>query len=105
MPPPPPPGSSPATLRFYYDALRSRMHARQQRPPQPRVLVLFSGPYARADSLQAWLENLGFDVTAVDNDPTHGDAAHDFRDNRFYAELLERVRDGHYFAVFAASPC
>ena len=105
MPPPPPPGSSPATLRFYYDALRNRMHARQQRPPQPRVLVLFSGPYARADSLQAWLENLGFDVTAVDNDPTHGDAAHDFRDNKFYAELLERVRDGHYFAVFAAPPC
>ena len=46
-----------------------------------RVLVLFSGPYARPDGLVAFLQRLGLEVVPVDNDPNGGDRAHGILNN------------------------
>ena len=70
-----------------------------------RVLVLFSGPYERADGLGQHLSESGFEVTLADNDPVHGDASHDILDDAFFQHQLHLVNWGYYFAVFAAPPC
>ena len=50
-----------------------------------RVLVLFSGPYARPDGLIAFLRRLDLQVSALDNDASNGgNAAHDILDNSVF---------------------
>ena len=41
-----------------------------------RVLILFSGPYARPDGLVAFLQRLALEVVPVDNDPNGGVTGH-----------------------------
>ena len=65
----------------------SASHVRSLAPSTKRVLVLFSGPYSRPDSLKHFLEQHGFEVTVLDNDPIHGDAADDLLLDRRYHEL------------------
>ena len=71
-----------------------------------KVLVLFSGPYARDDSLGACRRQHGFEVVMVDNDAEcGGDAAHDLANTAFYEGLLLQARGGEFSAVVAAPPC
>jgi len=70
-----------------------------------RVLILFSGPYARPDGLVAFLQRLGLEVVPVDNDPNGGDRTHDILDNEFYSSLLRRSQRGEFIAIWAAPPC
>ena len=71
-----------------------------------RVLVLFSGPYARPDGLIAALMRRDLAVTAIDSDGAHGgDKRHDILDDRCYDSLVRRVQRGEFVAVFAAPPC
>lgn len=79
--------------------------ASQPRREAKRALVLFSGPYARTDGLAAHLRHLGYEVVCVDNDPEHGDPAHDILVDAFYEALEQRIQQGYYSAVFAAPPC
>ena len=70
------------------------------------VLVLFSGDYKRPDGLGAFLTLCGLNATLVDNDAKRGgDTTHDLMNDRFFHELLTRVKSGRYFAIFAAPPC
>ena len=59
-----------------------------------RVLVLFSGPYERADGLGQYLSESGFEVTLADNNPAHGDASHDILDDAFFQHQLHLVNSG-----------
>ena len=71
-----------------------------------RVLVLFSGPYARPDGLVAELLRRGLSVTAVDSDAARGgDKRHDILLDECYESLLRRVQRGEFVAIFAAPPC
>ena len=71
-----------------------------------RVLVLFSGPYARPDGLIAFLRKMGLQVSALDNDASNGgNAAHDILDNAVFESTLRRAQRGEFLAVFAAPPC
>ena len=77
------------------------------RTPLPRrVLVLFSGPYARPDGLTAFLRARGIEVDQYDCDAKHGggDDANILND-AFFTSLFNLVRNGHYAAVFTAPPC
>ena len=69
------------------------------------VLILFSGPYKRPDSLAAYLKQQGLDVLMIDNDAKHGGATDDISNDAFFQNLLSRVKAGHFLAVFAAPPC
>ena len=70
-----------------------------------RILVLFSGPYARPGGLVAFLQRLGLEVVPVDNDSGGGDKAHDLLRNDFYSDLLRRAQRGEFLATWAAPPC
>ena len=70
-----------------------------------RVLILFSGPYARPDGLVAFLQRLGLEVVPVDNDSSGGDKAHDLLRNDFYSNLLRRAQRGEFLVIWAAPPC
>ena len=71
-----------------------------------KVLVLFSGPYARPDGLIAFLQRQGMSVTPFDNDGDNGgDPADDVLNNDVFERLLRRVQRGEFLAVFAAPPC
>ena len=71
-----------------------------------RILILFSGPYSRPDGLIAFLQRLGMQVTAIDNNEANGgNAAHDILDNSVYESILRRAQRGDFLAVFAAPPC
>jgi len=70
-----------------------------------RVLILFSGPYARPDGLVAFLQCLGLEVVPVDNDSSGGDNAHDLLRNDFYSNLLRRAQRGEFLVIWAAPPC
>lgn len=71
-----------------------------------RVLILFSGPYARPDGLAAFLNKAGFEVEMLDNDPvTGGGAAGDILNDAVHNSLLKRVVAGEFLAIFAAPPC
>ena len=77
------------------------------RTPLPRrVLVLFSGPYARPDGLTAFLRGKGIEVDQYDCDAKHGggDDANILND-AFFTSLFNLLRNGHYAAVFTAPPC
>ena len=77
------------------------------RTPLPRrVLVLFSGPYARPDGLTAFLRARGIEVDQYDCDAKHGggDDANILND-AFFTSIFNLVRNGHYAAVFTAPPC
>ena len=77
------------------------------RTPLPRrVLVLFSGPYARPDGLTAFLRARGIEVDQYDCDAKHGggDDANILND-AFFTSLFNLLRNGHYAAVFTAPPC
>ena len=69
------------------------------------VLILFSGPYRRPDGLAAFLRQQGLHVTLLDNDKTHGNAADDITDDKVFEDILLRIKNGHYLAIFAAPPC
>ena len=111
-----PPSHSAASLRAETEEERgegvaasayctSASHALQPAVASWRVLVLFSGPYARQDGLAAFLEARGYEVTQVDNDSSHGSADDDFLNDAFFERLLRRVESGYYCCVFAAPPC
>ena len=70
-----------------------------------RVLILFSGPYARPDGLVAFLQRLGLEVVPVDNDSSGGDKAHDLLRNDFYSDLPRRAQRGEFLVIWAAPPC
>ena len=71
-----------------------------------RVLILFSGPYARPDGLVTFLQRLGLEVVPVDNDPNEGDSSHDILNNEFYSNLLRRSqRANSSLAIWEAPPC
>ena len=70
-----------------------------------RVLILFSGPYARPDGLVAFLQRLGLEVVPVDNDSSGGDKTHDLLRNEFYSDLLRRAQRGEFLVIWAALPC
>jgi len=70
-----------------------------------RVLLLFSGPYNRPDSLAFYLKHHGLDPELVDNCVSGGNPAHDLLDDDFYHSLLRRVRAGEFCCIFAAPPC
>ena len=70
-----------------------------------KVLILFSGSYARHDSMRAALARRGFDVEIVDNDAIYGNPDDDFLDTAFFNDLLQRVSQGEFFAIFAGPPC
>ena len=71
-----------------------------------KVLVLFSGPSARPDGLNAFLKKLGLDADMVDSCPDHGGgASHDLLSDSVYRRLLDKIRAGEYFAILAAPPC
>ena len=71
-----------------------------------RVLILFSGPYARPDGLVTFLQRLGLEVVPVDNDPNEGDTSHDILNNEFYSNLLRRSqRANSSLAIWEAPPC
>ena len=71
-----------------------------------RVLILFSGPYARPDGLVAlaYLQRLGLEVVPVDNDSSGGDKAHDLLRNDLYSDLLRGAQRGEFLAIWAAPP-
>ena len=64
----PPPQRGDSIPAAFADATGRRRAARESR----RVLVLFSGAYARPDGLGTFLTKNGFDVTLVDNDAHDG---------------------------------
>ena len=66
--PVPPPQRGDSIPAAFADATGRRRSARESR----RVLVLFSGAYARPDGLGTFLTKNGFDVTLVDNDAHDG---------------------------------
>ena len=71
-----------------------------------KVLVLFSGPYARPDGLIAFLQRHGLSVVPIDNNENNGGKAEDnLLDNDVYEPILRRVQRGEFLAVFAAPPC
>ena len=71
-----------------------------------KVLLLFSGPYARFDGLSAFLNQLGLEVECIDNDPASGGGAEgDILNDDVHNRLLQRVIKGEFFAIFAAPPC
>lgn len=71
-----------------------------------KVLVLFSGPYSRADSLGAFLHRFGLSSVPVDNHANlGGGSAHDILGDEFFHSLLARVRAGDFCGIFAAPPC
>ena len=98
----PPPRPEDSVASAFADATGRRRASRGSRA----VLVLFSGAYARPDGLGAFLTKNGFDVTLVDNDVRDGGGeSHDILRDAFFDQLLDRVRQGYYFAVIAAPPC
>ena len=70
-----------------------------------KVLVLFSGPYNRPDSLAFFLKRNGLDPELVDNGRDGGDPNHDLLNDSFYHSLLARVQSGAFCCIFAAPPC
>ena len=71
-----------------------------------RVLLLFSGPYARPDGIAAFLQRLGLDVDMIDScSSTGGGKKDDLLDDTVYTNLLRRAQRGSYVAIFAAPPC
>ena len=63
----------PSSLAEAYDlATRSGTALARQ---STRVLLLFSGPYARPDGLAAYLTGAGYQVELLDNDPDSGGGA------------------------------
>ena len=54
-----------------------------------RVLILFSGPYARPDGLVAFLQRLGLEVVPVDNDSRS--PAEETRRTTFSATISIRI--------------
>jgi hypothetical protein len=93
--------ASAAARRVPASPLGRRSAARASR----HILLLFSGPYNRADGLAAFLMRLGFEVTMVDNSAHGGDERHDILIDSFYADLLQRAHRGDFLAVLAAPPC
>ena len=94
---------SAAISRTLDDASRA---VRGLTPLPRRVLVLFSGPYARPDGLTAFLRARGVEVDQYDCDAKHGggDDANILNDV-FFTSLFNLVRNGHYATVFTAPPC
>ena len=71
-----------------------------------RVLLLFSGPYARPDGVAAFLQRLGLDVDLIDScSSTGGGERDDILKDDVYTNLLRKAQRGTYVAVFAAPPC
>ena len=95
---------SAAISRSLDDAARS---IRGLTTPLPRrVLILFSGPYARPDGLAAFLRAKGIDVDQYDCDEKKGGGEDaNILNDAFFTSLFNLVRNGHYAAVFTAPPC
>ena len=75
-------------------------------PLPPRVLILFSGPYARPDGLAAFLRARGIEVDQYDCDEKKGGGEDaNILNDAFFTSLFNLVRNGHYATVFTAPPC
>ena len=74
-------------------------------PLSRRVLLLFSGPYDRPDGLAAFLRRRGIDVDLIDSGIEGGGGEHDILNDALFIKLHDKIRAGHYYAVFAAPPC
>ena len=91
------------TVEEAYDLATRRSHKSAR--ASNRVLILFSGAYARPDGMAAFLKKYGLEAVLVDNDPARGDPNHDIMDDAFFRKLLDRVRSGEFRAILAAPPC
>lgn len=69
---------------------------------RPKVLLLFSGPLHRMDSLQHFLEKFGFVVTCFDkvNGPEY-----DLADDAVWGPLCARINSGEFAATVISPPC
>eukprot|EP00965_Chrysotila_dentata_P176800 5839201-Pleurochrysis_carterae.AAC.1 len=68
-----------------------------------RVLIAFAGDDTARSTLALELRRRGAEVTAIDT--RIGGRDHDLTHPEVAAELLRRVREGHFDADFAAPPC
>ena len=69
-----------------------------------RVLLLFSGPDTRADSLAVFLAELGITSLQVDI-VNQGSFPNNVADDSHWSEILNRLRQGEFSFMFAAPPC
>ena len=82
-----------------------------QPPPSKgkHVAYIFSGPYKRPDGLSAHLKLFGVDCSDYDNGQhcykLAGGWAHDFMNDKFYAQLVHDVEAGLIYAIVASPPC
>ena len=84
----------------------SRAPSVDTHPLPRRVLVLFSGPYARPDGITAFLRAKGIEVDQYDCDAKNGGGEDaDILNDAFFTSLFNLVRNGHYATVFTAPPC
>jgi hypothetical protein len=99
-----PPPAFAVTLADAYDAASRGTPAVAKR--SRRVLILFSGPYARPDGLAAFLTQLGLESIMVDNDAiSAGGARDDLSDADVYSKLVRRAAAGEFRCILAAPPC
>eukprot|EP00965_Chrysotila_dentata_P190360 6173840-Pleurochrysis_carterae.AAC.2 len=74
--------------------------------PSRRVLLLFSGPFSRADGIFAFLSRYGIPSDCIDSEnKLGGGREHDILINAVYERLLQRCADGYYAAVVVSPPC
>lgn len=70
------------------------------------VLLLFSGPRDRHDTLSAALHGLGVPSRSIDSDPSHaGGWDEDILNDTVFNELHSLIRTRTFSAVHAAPPC
>ena len=65
------------------------------------LLYLYSGPY-RADSVAEYIRSLGSDCMEVD---IEAKSTMDLLDCDVWQKLLDDIRSGKYFGIFASPPC
>ena len=104
---PQPPGTPSRTSGSARQSVASAFHEAVRDGPAPsrRVLILFSGPYDRPDGIAAFLQRRGLDVDLIDSGIKGGGGEHDILNDALFIQLHDRIRDGYYFAIFAAPPC
>eukprot|EP00965_Chrysotila_dentata_P153741 5082338-Pleurochrysis_carterae.AAC.1 len=86
--------------------VRSADHVLGSARTSRRVLLLFSGPFARPDGIAAFLSRSGFDCDTIDSHRSYGGGEqHNLLRNSVYERLLQRCAAGEYAAIVASPPC